>query len=222
MKKIIPFKHEIKFDSNLYEVTSISLENTLHKDGNLVEGNFIVSGEYRVTETSINTLTFSYDIPFMIDIDDIYDISESSIDINDFYYEIVNNKILVVNIEVKLDHIKELLLERKNKMEDVINDVPILEDDVEENKDVVNNIDIDDSTVVINNIEELKEDRKSLFFNIDSTDNYVNYKIYIVRENDNVDTIMNKYNVTKEMLEEYNDISNMKIGDKIIIPYVKN
>ena len=214
MKKIIPFRREIDFDSNLYEVTSISLENTLHKEDNIVEGNFIITGEYRITETSINTLPFNYDIPFMIDIDDIYDISESTIDINDFYYEILDNKKLVVNIEVKLDHMKEILLERNETLEDTIKDLSI--DDIESN--------INDNNVVINNIvvDTKEENKRSLFNNIDNSDNYVNYKVYIIRENDNLDTIINKYNVTKELLEEYNDMSNIKLGDKIIIPYVKN
>lgn len=57
-----------------------------------------------------------------------------------------------------------------------------------------------------------------LFSNLDETETYVTYYVYIVKEDDNIDKIMNKYGVTKEDLEDYNDLSNIKIGDKIIIP----
>ncbi|MBR1377058.1 MAG: hypothetical protein IJ565_04520 [Bacilli bacterium] len=234
MKKLIPFRKEITFDSNLYEVTSISLENTLHKEGNIVLGDFIVSGEYRVTETSINTLPFNYNIPFTIDIDEIYDIDNASIDIDDFYYEIVNNKILVVNIEVKLDHVEEILLERKdmniddNKIDDIDLDVTLdnINTDINDNSvDIdINNISIDNDDIIISNIDEVepKDLKKSLFANLDSSDNYVSYRVYIIRENDNLDNIMAKYNVTRDMLDQYNDLNNIKLGDKIIIPYVKS
>nr|MBP3258996.1 LysM peptidoglycan-binding domain-containing protein [Bacilli bacterium] len=214
MKKLIPFKKEIDL-GNLYEVTSISLEHNLSKKDNVVSGNFIVSGEYLTTETSKDTIPFNYDIPFTIDIDNMYDISNASIDIDDFYYEIINNKILSINIEVKLDKVEELLLER----EAIMDNVDLLSD---------NTIDLDvtDNNIEINNYNDVviedKDIKKSLFSNLDNTDNYVNYRVYIVRENDSIESIMKKYNVTKNILEDYNDLNNMKIGDKIIIPYVKD
>ena len=213
MKKLIPFRKEIDL-GNLYEVTSISLEHNLSKNNNIVSGNFIVSGEYLMTENSKETIPFNYDFPFTIDIDNIYDISNASIDIDDFYYEIIDNKTLAINIEVKLDKVEELLLERDESM-----DIDLLSDNIVD-------LDITDNNIEINNYNDVviedKDIKKSLFSNLDNTDNYVNYRVYIVRENDSIDTIMKKYNVTKTMLEDYNDLTNMKIGDKIIIPYVKN
>lgn len=221
MKKIIPFRKEIKFDTNLYEVTSISLENTLHKENNLVSGNFIVSGEYRVTDTSMTTLPFTYDLPFSIDIDDIYDISESSLDIDDFYYEIIDNKSLVINITLKLDNIKEVILERNDTVEDKIIDVDNSKlEDIKDNNVEVNNV--YNVTIEEKPKEIIDDTKKSLFTNINNDDNYVNYHVYIVRENDSVESIMSKYNVSKDILTQYNDLTNLKIGDKVIIPYVKN
>ena len=221
MKKIIPFRKEIKFDTNLYEVTSISLENTLHKENNLVSGNFIVSGEYRVTDTSMTTLPFTYDLPFSIDIDDIYDISESSLDIDDFYYEIIDNKSLVINITLKLDNIKEVILERNDIVEDKIIDVDNSKlEDIKDNNVEVNNV--YNVTIEEKPKEIIDDTKKSLFTNINNDDNYVNYHVYIVRENDSVESIMSKYNVSKDILTQYNDLTNLKIGDKVIIPYVKN
>lgn len=229
MKKIIPFRKEITFDTNLYEVNSISLENTLHKEDNIVVGDFIVSGDYLVTESSIDTVPFNYHLPFTIDIDETYDISNANIDINDFFYEIVNNKILVVNIEVKIDNIKEVIFERNDNM-NILN----IDDYKEESNDVDTNIedndinitkidlgDINIKTDEVKDLKDIKDIKKSLFQGLNQEDNYVNYRIYIIRENDNLDNIISKYNITKDILEEYNDCSSLKIGDKIIIPYVK-
>ena len=44
------------------------------------------------------------------------------------------------------------------------------------------------------------------------------YKIYTVEYGDTLDSIMEKYGVTKEELEKYNDLENLQLGDKLIIP----
>ena len=177
---------------NIYEVTSISLEHNLSINDNVVSGNFIVSGEYLMTEASKDTIPFNYDIPFTIDIDNTYDISNALIDVDD-------------------------LIERDESMDrlDILSDNTIDLDAIDNNIEINNFND----EVIIKSDEDIK---KSLFSNLDNTDNYVNYRVYIVRENDNIDGIMKKYNVNKNMLEDYNDLTNIKVGDKIIIPYVKD
>ena len=66
------------------------------------------------------------------------------------------------------------------------------------------------------NIEGGVESIFSAFSNTDET--FSTYVVYIVRENDTIDSIINKYNTTREVLEEYNDLNNITIGSKIIIP----
>ena len=58
----------------------------------------------------------------------------------------------------------------------------------------------------------------NIFENIDNSDTYVTYHVYIVKEDDTIDSILDKYGVTKEDLSNYNDITNIKPKDKIIIP----
>ena len=53
---------------------------------------------------------------------------------------------------------------------------------------------------------------------INNDSKYYTYKVYIVREGDNVETICSKYNVTINDLKDYNNIDDIKVGDKIIIP----
>ena len=112
MKKIIPFKKDIIFNTSLSEITSISLEHTLKIDDQLVTGNFILSGEYKIADDSINIEKFSYDLPFNINFDDKYKLTKAVVDINDFYYEIINENILSINIEAFVDNVEEILIEQ--------------------------------------------------------------------------------------------------------------
>ena len=41
---------------------------------------------------------------------------------------------------------------------------------------------------------------------------------YIVKDGDTIDKILEEFKVTKEELSNYNDISNIKANDKLIIP----
>ena len=126
MKKIIPFSKDIEFDTNVAEINSISLEHTLKlKEENLVSGEFIVSGTYKMTDTSLNTDNFEYKIPFDISIDKKYDTKDIDIDINDFYYEVINNKILSINIEVSIDGLKE------KEEKEVVEEPEVLEETLE-------------------------------------------------------------------------------------------
>ena len=44
------------------------------------------------------------------------------------------------------------------------------------------------------------------------------YKVYIVKEEDTIEKIYEKYKVNRELLEKYNNLNEIKLGDKIIIP----
>ena len=200
MKKIIPFKKDIIFKTNLSEVTSISLEHNLKIEENMLVGDFIVSGEYKITDESRDTESFLYELPFEVAFDPKYILDNATVDIDDFYYEIINNSVLKINIEASVDKIEELLIE-KEEIKMPIEELSEEERGIEEE------------------IEPEKEERiGTLFDNINIDETYNTYKICIVRENDTIESIIEKYNTNKETLELYNDISEVKLGDKIIIP----
>lgn len=52
----------------------------------------------------------------------------------------------------------------------------------------------------------------------DSDETFSTYSVYIVRQAETIEAIMDKYQVTKEQLESYNNLSNIEVGSKIIIP----
>lgn len=68
-----------------------------------------------------------------------------------------------------------------------------------------------------NNNEE--NDVSSIFTAFKDTDEtFATYCIYIIREGDSLDTVINKYKTTRDILAEYNDLSDIRIGTKIIVP----
>lgn len=232
MKKIIPFKKEIIFKTNLAEITSISLEHSLKKQGDhLIAGSFSLNGEYKITDTSTNTEVFSYDLPFDIHIDEHYLLDRAIIDIDDFYYEIVNENVLSVSIDVKVDKLEEKpLMEEKPVIEERSEPVfeqiaPVKEETLEEVKEKLEQEERKTETVKVEEqteekIESVDTNRTSLFGTMDESETYMTYRVYIIREGDSIDNILARYEITKEELASYNDLNDIKLGDKLIIPAI--
>ena len=227
MKNIIPFKKDVIFKTNLSEITSISLENTLNLKDDTISGDFIISGDYKVSDKSTTVEPFELNIPFEIVLDDRFDTKKATVDIDDFYYEIVNNNVLSVSIDVLVDHLQEKPLVELDDLVDVTPVRTILdsEDDDMEEKNIKEEIkercveEEEELPKRDNKKEELEEKINSIFNNSTFTDEvYVTYNVFILRDGDTLDSIMEKYNITKEELEKYNDLSNLQLGDKLIIP----
>ncbi len=180
IKKIVPFKKDILFDTDIYEITSISLDHEFNIDSNILTGKFVISGEYKENNES-NIIGYKKELPFTVDFDSSYKMDDAIIDIDDFYYEIDKN-ILKVSIDVLVDNIEKIEIDEKRCIE---------EEEIPPKK------------------EEVKESGDS---------SYKSYTVYIVREGDTIDSIMKKYQVNHDIISEYNDIENIKVGDKIIIP----
>ena len=120
MKQTIPFVKDISFNSKIAEITSISLEHNLKMENDdSVVGTFIVSGKYKVNQISINEEEFKKDINFDITLDDKYDSSKVIIDIDDFYYEIINEEYLRVHIDVLIDNLTYIKKEEKPAIQEV-------------------------------------------------------------------------------------------------------
>jgi hypothetical protein len=209
MKKTITFEKQLVFKTNLNEITSIALENTLKCEDNTVEGDLIINGTYKIIETSPNVENFEFTIPINIEIDNRYITKEIQIDISNFYYEVLNNNMLKVNIEILLDNLIERLEENKIQKETL----PIQEERcIEEPDEIIEQ--------PIKNEEQTKIETKEIdiFKMIEDQEEYATYHVYIIRKEDTLETIINKYNISKEKLSEYNNINEIKLGDKIIIP----
>ena len=212
MEKIVPFKRDISFETKIAEIRSISLEHTYEIQNNLISGIFIISGNYKLTDTSTNVDPFKFEIPFDISIDSRYELNKATVDINDFFYELINNEVLSVSITLIIDNLEEKEEREMEKTEEE-------KQEVEEIKPVsYENAEKDDETEEVKTVSISPETVKSIFDNMDENEGYVVYKVHIVTENDTIESIMEKYDVTKEALEAYNDLNDLKIGDKLIVP----
>ncbi len=299
MKKIIPFTKTIKFKTMIAEITDIETKHNLEVEGNTIEGDILLDGKYKMHEASQIEEEFHYNLPFTIEVDNKYDISNCTITIDDFYFEIINEEDLKINIELEIGNVLEKPLpkedisldeevirktvekipieleEKKEKIEieplekeEAIDELELsnisdtiggeedfpgvanksdLEQEIEAKltQEISKNKEIYDQegktyqqtssdiiTASTQSKEEIhqssmpkkeapKEESKmsSIFNAIASSDEtFVTYHVYIVRENDTVDSIIEKYKTTRDDLVAYNDLENIKIGSKVIIP----
>lgn len=279
MKKLVPFTKEIEFKTMISKVTSISLEHTLRVEkDNLISGYFILEGTYKMTQASQIDEEFSYKIPVDIELDEKYDTSNITLDIDDFTYEVIDEEKMRLNITLCIDNIEEkevvlpvedviedfdaLELEDKNsgnresKNDGVLDDlfldtskkVPlefdtkkeIVEEESEQNNNdnTINNAEsVETSNELIyenntsnntsnnntnndtNKPQMVNNNVSSIFSSFkDNIETYKTYSVYIMKEEDTIDIVLQKYGVTKEELEEYNDMSDIKTGSKIIVP----
>ena len=217
-------------------------------DSSSVKGNFVISGTYKMTEASTLEEKFSYEIPTEIDLSERLDLETCKISIDDFTYEVVNEDTLKCNIDVLVEGVEEVVLEEDDvevldrderecdgdKKEDKEIEIPIKEDIKDLNTDVEREEVDDDKSVeevvTINKIDEkVKEEKEandnnssdigSLFASLDSAEEtFTTYSVYIFRREDTLDKVLDKYKITREELCEYNDLDNLEIGSKLIIP----
>ncbi len=251
MKQIISFEKEIAFKTMIGEVTSISLEHTLSFQGpSTISGDMIVSGTYKMTEASTLEEDFQYAIPVDIMLTKELEEDNRSITIHNFTYDIRNEDTLHLYIDVlvkgreviELEEAEEEVIEPVREEQPKIDEEQV-EDTTNDNKELLTDIEVEESQKVIDNIintdkkeepvikndtqEEVKTttDTKvmnsifSAFANTEET--YTTYSVYLLRENDSIENIIENYGVTREELSYYNDLDNLNVGSKIIIPTVK-
>ena len=251
MIKIVPFVKDIKFNTKLSEITSISLEHDLKLEDLSVAGEFIIKGNYKINDISINKEEFNFKVPVYITLDEKYDSSKVAIDIDNFFYEIINDEVLIVHIDVSLDNLEIIkedvkpIIEEVNKKKEEI----IMPDDlkIKDDEKLVENLRSDDKKEVKKEVveetvkkeekkekevkkEEIVKEEKTKKSQKEEIENaiksnflseeemFVTYKVHIIRENETVEDIVKKYETTKEELELYNDLSNVVLGTKLLIP----
>ena len=138
MKQIIPFTKDITFKNTIGDLVSISLDNDLQLKGeDLITGNFYVKGKYKLTKASIQEEEYSYKIPCEIAISDDYDTFDATIDIDDFYYDIIDNEVLRINIDLVIDN-----LVKKEVKENEEVSVRKEEQEIKEKENLKNNVEI--------------------------------------------------------------------------------
>ena len=269
MKENKHIEKELLFKNNVKDITSISLDSNYNIEESKVVGEFLIDGEYKIHELSINKEKFNFKIPFEYELERNINKDSVKVEITDFTYDYKKDE-LIVNIDYMICGDKEDIIEFETQelldeylrdrevdiVSDKVNELEIEEDnrdteesntiseiipeekkkstdDIEEEKD--NRLESIKNTIneEINTeerlddikIEPLKEDidTKDNFINevvnqVDNKENFITYKVYKLNENESIESLVMKYHTTIDDLKEYNDISNINIGDKIIIP----
>lgn len=230
MKQIIPFSKDITFKTVIGEITGISLDNDLSmKEDNLVKGNFYIKGSYKMMKSSALEENYSYKIPCEIAISEDYDTSSSFIDIDDFNYEVVGDDKLRVSISVSIDNLerKEHIEVLNDKIDQILGKDEIKVDKINDKREELNDMkekeEKNEKSVtleerdVIDPLNVINESNPSLL-SFDGDEEYRTYSVYLYKEEDTIESILEKYKVSKLDLMDYNDLDSLTVGTKLIIP----
>lgn len=228
MKQIIEFKKDIILKTFVNEISELNISHEYKVMDDVIEGDFYVNGEYKITEASLQNEEIFYKIPFAIALSDRIDKNSIELLIEDFNYK-VNRDVLSLKIEIKMNYeeivdiVEEIATEEINdEVNNFIN---------EEKMD--NNLAFQDEVETINKesdsefetFEEIMNEKKEIIENITNKfnmpDKYMTYKIHIVKSEDTLENISYKYGVKIEDLKEYNQTDILNIGDKVIVPFTK-
>ena len=195
MKETIEFKKDIIFKTTIQEMTELDVTHEYKVLDDVIEGEFHVSGEYKMTEASVKHEEFLYNIPFAIALSERIKKESVNLVMDDYTYEIDKD---ILHLKMKLGMQYEEMLDGVEEEQEVISE----EKDIEK--------------------EEVKEQIEEFSKKFNMPDNYITYKIHIMKSDETIDSIAMKYNVRIDDIKEYNKEEVYSIGDKIVIPYFKH
>lgn len=213
MKKIISLEKRVDFPSMIGEICEINLEHELKFiDEVNISGDLVLSGKYKSTEASVIEEDFEYRFPVEVCLTLNIDLNTADISISDFYYEIENDNVMKCYIDIKIEGV-ELIEVEDDFIRECDGDVENKEIEFPhiETNEKVNNKEVEDNENKVNILSNVADDEK-----------YGTFIVYIVRQNETVNSILEKYNSSLEELEKYNDLKELGVGSKIIIPILDN
>ena len=235
MSEAFVVERDFLFKDSIFEITSISVEHDEDINGSNLEGDFIISGDYRLHEISINKEDFSFKLPFIHEIRSNVNLDTVNLEITDFTYELNNNDELHVHIEYIVSGEQSLiefadekdLNEFLNKTDAEV--VDLTEDETrfkEVSKEEILNIPAEDSKKEEKEEpkEEIKEDKPSeistnnIIGSINADETYVKYHVHTVMQNDTLEGILDKYKITLTELKKYNTFEALEVNMKLVIP----
>lgn len=218
MNCIVPFTKDVKFDTALGDILSISLEHEHNLSNNILLGNFTVSGTYKTHELSANALAFSKVLPFELSLGEDIDEETLSFSIDNFTYEVKDGDILSVDIDY-LVKAKEIIKQRTE--EEVFSDDALEFDDLV-SAQIDKIFEVEDSLVVdddrVDSIDEVNHTNTILDFASENKESFISYKIHTMKDGENIETICKLYSKSENDMIEYNLGVGFNAGDKILIP----
>lgn len=224
MKENKNLKKNLVFENTISEITSISLDYDYRVEGNKVLGNFIVDGTYKSHELSLNTDEFEFKIPFEIAIEE--NRSEPKIEVEDFTYLIDKDTLgIEIDYDVEWKETEPILFEEKEDFERFMNeheveDFTTFEPEVIE-EEIIKPLDhIEEERPIYIEKEKETETEPEPVQEEKNDDTFITYHVYMCSEGDTLETISDRYHISIDTLKEYNDISEINVGKKILIPFI--
>ena len=235
MSEAFVVERDFLFKDSIFEITSISVEHDEDINGSNLEGDFIISGDYRLHEISINKEDFSFKLPFTHEIRSNVNLDTVNLEITDFTYELNNNDELHVHIEYIVSGEQSLIEFADEKdLDEFLNKtdaevVDLTEDEPrfkEVSKEEILNIPAEDSKKEEKEEpkEEVKEEKPSeistnnIIGSINADETYVKYHVHTVMQNDTLEGILDKYKITLTDLKKYNTFEALEVNMKLVIP----
>lgn len=235
MSEAFVVERDFLFKYSIFEITSISVEHDEDINGSNLEGDFIISGDYRLHEISINKEDFSFKLPFTHEIRSNINLDTVNLEITDFTYELNNNDELHVHIEYIVSGEQSLIEFADEKdLDEFLNKtdaevVDLTEDEPrfkEVSKEEILNIPAEDSKKEEKEEpkEEVKEEKPSeistnnIIGSINADETYVKYHVHTVMQNDTLEGILDKYKITLTDLKKYNTFEALEVNMKLVIP----
>ena len=235
MSEAFVVERDFLFKDSIFEITSTSVEHDEDINGSNLEGDFIISGDYRLHEISINKEDFSFKLPFIHEIRSNVNLDTVNLEITDFTYELNNNDELHVHIEYIVSgeqsliefadekDLNEFLNKTDAEVVDLTEDEPRFK---EVSKEEILNIPAEDSKKEEKEEpkEEIKEDKPSeistnnIIGSINADETYVKYHVHTVMQNDTLEGILDKYKITLTELKKYNTFEALEVNMKLVIP----
>ena len=208
---------EFLFKSSIYEITSISIEDNHDINGSKIEGEFIISGDYRLHEISINKEDFCFKLPYTHELPSNINLDTVELEITDFNYEFNNNDELKVHVEYILTAEEGIkLFESEAELNKFLddNDAEII--DLKESTRAQNEVLLPETKEEVETTSKI--DENMILGSINEEEKYVKYHIHTVTMNDSIESITKEYNISLNTLKKYNTFENLELNMKLLIP----
>ena len=239
MNEVFVLNQEFSFDNKIYEITSIAIEHKYDVEAGKCAGEFIISGDYRMHEISVNRESFSFKMPFESEVRSNVNLDSIEVEINDFTYE-YNNDLLTVNVEYAINGEQAMIeFAEESDFEEFLkaNDADIIDLSDDEREEVIADEEIIETELIVEEIPEerieepiiepeITEDEKEearisqdhMINSINSEENYVTYHVHTVTAVDTFEIISNQYNISINDIKRLNNIEELSLGLKLILP----
>lgn len=171
---------------------------------------------YEIKDSNKLVISIEIAVDGLVEKEEVRCIDETS-ELEDMITEESDNGIAEIR-DVEIPQENEILdsNNREVELDNSMNSGEIIEVYEEEKRETV-------SDKITESLSETERDNmKNEYFEAKENKEFITYKVCIVRDGDTLENIVEKYGSSIELIKKYNVINEIKVGDKIIIPYERS